>query len=251
MKSNVFLFNKKAYAYTRSTRTSYQTIYLYRYNAFSQQWEYCYPSASETTDAENNLMANGGNLFTDGNNSASSKLAFISSYNDSGLQDTLCHLVNPDTGAAWYFKEDGVPVELTEAQCPRNGLKCFIREKCNGTVYVYAVYENGMSVSTDGISFGPINLYPQASDYKLPKCDGVRWHTCGPAGQPVILYGEQSGQTITWTLVSQATPGEYVAATNGRAMISGSYGVDEYLLSGSVDGVYTNKVLLTTPKIDD
>lgn len=110
--------------------------------------------------------------------------------------------------------------------------------------------DNGTTLSSDGTSWSSTSLFPQAGNYGDPYYDDVgRWHICGPAGQPLICYGEGNGSIITWSLVSQEVPSggsgdAYVAATAGRVIVTQKL-AETYLISGQVDGVYTVDVKLT------
>ena len=110
--------------------------------------------------------------------------------------------------------------------------------------------DNGTTLSSNGTSWSSTSLFPQAGNYGDPYYDEVgRWHICGPAGQPLICYGEDNGSIITWSLVSQEVPSggsgdAYVAATSGRVIVTQLL-ADMYLLSGQIDGVYTVDVKLT------
>ena len=126
------------------------------------------------------------------------------------------------------------------------------RLPCEGMVYgnakICAKFDNGTSLSSDGLTWGATSLFPQAANYCLPAYDNVnRWHICGPGGQPVICYGDDNGTSIDWTLITQEVPdgfgAAFVAAAGGRVIVT-ARGADTYLLSGDVPGVRTNKVFL-------
>lgn len=235
--SSVFVVSGSAYIYGRykSQFDSEWSLRLLRFNPGSGSWSNQIAGISTEVD---NLLA----------------YPFSDSQISSGLYTMFT--THEQNGFVMGVAGNGMRITRIDSQgiaTESNALDGTL--PCEGMVYgdgkICAKFDNGTRLTTDGISWGTFSTFPQAANYELPDFDDVaRWHICGPAGQPVICYGEDTGNTIDWQLVSQEVPSggdvdAYVTATSGRVIVT-QKGSPEYLITGQVDGVYTVDVKLTT-----
>ena len=236
--SSVFVLGGEAYVFGRY-RSQYDTgdiskwaLRLMRFNPASGSWAQVFAGDSNTED---NLLAFPfvANALTGGHKTiftSHEQGAFVMGLDSSGERITR-------------INSQGIGSVMTALDG---------RFPCEGMVYgnekICAKFDNGTSLSTDGLTWGSTSLFPQAANYCLPVYDQInRWHICGPGGQPVICYGDDNGTGIGWTLILQMVPDgygpAYVAAAGGRVVVTAE-GADTYLLSGDVPGVRTNNVYL-------